>query len=226
MPESDNHGSEMVPLYLVGLERCYLSQAPETAAGVRYRLQTVELNRTLRENGRKVTIEMARRLLHDNVGLHVTKVVQKYCRVKQISLSSFVRYCFLKFPFASICTVGVFRRVLTKVSQYGLWMNQLKRTGILASRYPFITRKMEGDGINTGNERTAETGGKLYNVIKTSFPSKTEIPREVKAEVVRRVVKPCKSRSTNERQRSKMNNTELKIKLDRMESEMKYIETN
>ena len=66
---------------------------------------------------------------------------------------------------------------------------------------------------------------KLYNAIKTSFLSKIEIPQEVKAEVVGRVVKPimahlCESRTTNERQRRKMNSAEkrfltrIKIKLD------------
>ena len=89
------------------------------------------------------------------------------------------------------------------------------------------------------NERTAKTR-KLYNAIQTSFLSKIEISQEVKAEVVRRVLKPilahscCESWTTNERQRRKMNNTEEmrflkriknKTRLDGIRNEL-YIETN
>ena len=70
---------------------------------------------------------------------------------------------------------------------------------------------------------------KLYNAIKTSFLSNTEIPREAKAEVGR-VVKPmlthsCESCTTNKRQRSKMNSTEMRS-LSKGRSGRKSCKTN
>ena len=52
----------------------------------------------------------------------------------------------------------------------------------------------QGTLVDEINERTATTE-KLYDAIKTSFLSKLKIPQEVKAEVVKRVVKPLLTHS-------------------------------
>ena len=72
-----------------------------------------------------------------------------------------------------------------------------------------------GDMEDEINERIASTG-RLFNVIKSNFLSKKEIPKDVKAEIVKKIVKPtltysCESWVLTERLKSKINSMEMRF---------------
>lgn len=60
--------------------------------------------------------------------------------------------------------------------------------GTIGKTYMRIHKDVRGI-IDEVNEKTDKTGT-FYNVIKILFLNKKEVPREVKAEVVNRLVKP------------------------------------